>query len=478
MRRSLGKTLLPVIGLLFLPFALLAQTSDTTILTLENYIDVVLQQHPVAKQAGLQSAMAAAEMRMARGNFDPVLAGDYDEKYFDDKHYYRIADAGFRVPTFMGLTVTGGYENNEGQFLNPENTTDPLGLWSLGVEANLLQGLLIDKRRAALQQARIFQQAADNERVRLLNKILSEASMAYINWHAAYQTNQIILESIQLAENYFEFTRESFLQGDKPAIDTLEALLIVQDRRNRLQENRIEVAAAEQALENYIWYDQAPVELRENTVPDTSFNYNLQLPIFTDFSDVLNQHPEVRDKEFKLQDLEVEQRLKRDKLKPKLSVKYNPLLNTTSNELTPQYTISNYKWGIKFSLPILLRSERGGVEKVNIKIAETELDLLDKRNELKNKMQATNMKLDMLDDQLDIQQQNVINYRRMLEAERERFSYGESSVFVLNSREEKYLESRIKLVKLRAKRQQARLDYLYLTNNILEWVQGLNTGAN
>ncbi|MBK7410356.1 MAG: hypothetical protein IPJ40_21235 [Saprospirales bacterium] len=129
---------------------------DSTILTYREFIGFVWQQHPLARQAELQMDFADAALLSARGAFDPVLSSGWNEKYFDDKHYYRIFDAGFRIPTWYGLSVTGGYENTDGTYLNPENKTDQNGLWTLGVEANLLQGLLIDERRAALQQAKKY----------------------------------------------------------------------------------------------------------------------------------------------------------------------------------------------------------------------------------------------------------------------------------------------------------------------------------
>ena len=61
--------------------------SDTTVLTFLEYLEVVREEHPVAKQASLLLENAAAELLTAKGNFDPKLSSDYSQKRFDRKNY-------------------------------------------------------------------------------------------------------------------------------------------------------------------------------------------------------------------------------------------------------------------------------------------------------------------------------------------------------------------------------------------------------
>src|SRR5690606_14681930 len=143
---------------------------------------------------------------------------------------YRHAEAKLRIPTWLGMEVMAGYENNRGIYLNPESVTDDNGLWKVGLEANLLRGLLTDERRTARRQADMMAGLALNERTRLVNDVLLKAYQAYVDWQAAETALEVVRENIQRAEVYFEATRISWQQGDKPAIDTLEADLILQDQ--------------------------------------------------------------------------------------------------------------------------------------------------------------------------------------------------------------------------------------------------------
>lgn len=449
---------------LFIPIISFAQT-DTTLLTYNQFITNVLNHHPLAKQANLQPDFAAAEMQAARGQFDPQLSSNWNDKYFDKKHYYRIFQAGFRIPTRYGVDFTGGYENTEGVFLNPENKTDKYGLWSAGIEVNVLSGLLMDERRAALQQAEIFQQVATNEQQMMLNELTLSASAAYFYWQNKNATQQVVLTSVALAQTYLNATRLAFFNGDKPAIDTLEAQLIVQDRQLLLQKNAADLAKAQQQLENYLWFENIPLELQPTTIAPPLSTSDL-LPNLDDVNviQLTQNNVEVQEKLIKIAQYEVSQRLKREKLKPKLKLKYNPLLATSEEGIGPSYSITDYKWGFDFSMPLLFRTARAEVEKTELKIRATQLELEAKRNTIQNKMEANLQQQLILQNQLNLVQQNIINYQRLLEAELEKNSIGESSVFLINKRQEKLLDGQVKLLDLQTKIQLTQVEYLFLTN--------------
>jgi len=442
--------------------------SDTTILTYNEYLYSVLSQHPLAKQAELKLEAARVEMLGAKGNFDPKISSDWSQKNFDDKLYYRIFSSKLQVPTRLGIDVVAGYENTEGVFLNPENKTDNFGLWNVGIEANLLQGLLTDERRTALRQARIYQNIAVNERQIMLNEIVLSASNAYLEWQKFTEKQTIIEENIDIALTYFNNTNTSFQNGEKTAMDTLEAFILAQDAYVMLQKNETKLTKARQNIENFLWVNNLPVELQPTTRPAS-----LQNPVF-DISETINtnpdltQNPIIAEKLNKQAYFQVEQRLKREKLKPKLKAKFNPLLATSDNNIRPIYSTSDYKWGFDFSMPLLFRSARAGVQKGEIKLQEIALDIQNKSNELQNKIENSRQQQSILNEQIALQTQNNEGYRRLLEGENDKFLFGESSVFLLNKRQEKYIGGRLKLIDSQIKLQKELLDYLYFTNALIE----------
>ena len=71
-------------------------------------------------------------------------------------------------------------------------------------------------------------------------------------------------------------------------------------------------------------------------------------------------------------------------------------------------------------------------------------------------------------EQFQLYSQTAQDYNRLLSGERERFTIGESSLFLVNSRETGYINARLKLLELQVKNQQARLKWLYSLNMIGE----------
>ena len=444
----------------------LTAQSDTTILSYQFYIKNLLAEHPIARQTDLLNDLAEAEMRGAKGFFDPQLSSNWNDKFFKDKHYYRLFNSSLEIPTWAGITLKTTYENNRGEFLNAENTTSSNGLWSVGLEANILQGLVIDERRAALKQATLFQSMTFNERLSIRNYLIQAATAAYLDWQMNHAVQAVIQQSITLAEEYFEGTRIAYLNGDKPAIDTLEAFMIIQDRRALLQSNSIKLNKSRQNLENFLWSNQIPQTLNPNTVPEPLDN-----PLLSSFQqrgigEIINSHPDILSKELKRESKIIERRLKNDKLKPKLKLKYNPLLSTTEESIAPNYSLADYKWGFSFSTPLLWRKERAALDKTDLQIREIDLDLSEKRNTLQNKIEASLQNQVLLQDQLELIRQNSENYLALQVAEQEKFSYGESSVFLLNKRQEKYLDAQIKVIEVRTKYLLEILNYLYLSNDL------------
>jgi len=452
--------------MVFVNLSLVKGQSDSLIVTYKEYLENILKYHPLAKKADLRNRLADAEMLGARGNLDPLIDSDWNQKSFDDKLYYRQYQAKFTIPTTLGVAFTGGYENTEGLFLNPEDNTDEFGLWHVGIEADILQGLLVNERRTALDQARVFQDMAENQQRNMINDLIFEASEAYLYWQKNQFFRDVLLENVELSVEYFAGTRQSYLNGEKTALDTLEAFILVQDALTQLQKNDLDLIKSRQNVENFLWFNEVPLVLQDSTVAEDYDNDMLQIPSPLENTNIA-MHPIIQESMNKLSMIEIEQRLKREKLKPKLKLKFNPLLATTENDATPTYSINDYKWGLDFAMPLFFRSARADVQRGEVKILETKLDLDNKRNELQNKIENSWQQQLLYQDQIALMERNVDSYRRLLEGERIKFAYGESSVFIVNKRQEKYIDGQLKLIETNIKRQLQILKYLYFSNQLI-----------
>ncbi len=438
--------------------------AQSTILPFGEYMQQVRQNHPIGKQAELLESQANANQRVANGNFDPKLFGDYEHKTFDGKNYFRIGEGGVKVPSWFGTEFKAGYNWNNGVFLNPSDNLPTAGQAVLGGKITLLQGLLIDDRRAALKQARIFREMTEVQRQQLFNDVLFEAAKAYWDWSFAYEIFEIQKNALEFSETRLQAVVSSFEQGDKPAIDTLESKIQVQTRQLQLQEAELFFQNTRLLLSNFLWTEnEVPLELTKEMSPERlplDLSVDIPLEVITVQNDLMKFHPDLRSYQLKLSGLEIERRLKAEKLKPKLSVEYNLLAERldfqngdkiSGGENNPALLFQeNYKWGIEFSMPLFLRQARGNLQLAEVKMATTNLQLSQKRQEVKNKIEAYLQQMNLTQSQLRTTEEMTENYRLLLAAENVKFRIGESSLFLVNSREQKLIDTQIKQAKLRA----------------------------
>ncbi|MTI32975.1 TolC family protein [Xanthovirga aplysinae] len=451
-----------------MPIHLFGQDSDN-IFTPEQFIWWIDNNHPVAKKAELQLEKGDNKVKSAKGNFDPYLYGNFDQKYFDEKEYYKLLSTGLKIPTWYGMEVKAGFDQNEGKYLNPENKLPADGLWNVGVSMSLGKGLFIDKRRAILRQAQLFAQSTKAEQLKIMNDLYYQAMQQYWKWAEAWNQYQIYEEYVQLAEKRFEATKKSFLYGDKAAIDTLEAFIQYQDRLISRNESQLLYQNHTLDLSNYLWdEDNRPLEITEGLRPiDLNKSDLVEAIPYDSIHSLLFQfeetHPEMQLYDFKLGDLNWERKLKKDALKPNINLTYNALQQTMRYEGDMSFSTQNYKWGLEFSFPVFLRKQRGDLQLTNLKIREVQLSRRYKLQELRNKAKKYHNEQLNLQKQLTLYSGMVKNYNNLLEGEKEKSLEGESSLFLINSRETKLIQAKLKLVQLKTKHYKARTALFWAT---------------
>ncbi|MEO1518134.1 MAG: TolC family protein [Bacteroidota bacterium] len=437
-------------------------TASSPVFPLDSLLHWVRQQHPIWQQANLLNDQANAYLLKARGAFDPKAYGDYTQKSFDEKNYFRYGEAGVKVPTWLGVDFKLGYAWSDGIFLNPEDNLPASGQAIAGLSVPLARGMLFDQRRAQVQKARLYRNANEAERRQIINELLTDATKAYWDWAFQYQVVQVYRAALDLADNRFEMIRQSFIQGDKPAIDTLEYQIVRQDRQLQLQESLAALENSRLYLSTFLWYDDnLPLALSTAYRPqDWIDEWRVNPAQITNWlrDSLVLYHPDMMALRAKRQMLQVDERLQKENFKPQLNVNFNFLADgfdftpdkpQNGNDLN-QLLTENYKWEVQFSYPLFLRKERAGLQQVQISQLENENKTRFKRLDIRNKILGVLQQLQVMAQQLDTQADMLNNYRRLLAAENEKFRIGESSVFLLNSREQKLIESQLKQAKMQA----------------------------
>jgi len=423
--------------LLLLPFTLLAQENNPKELTYDEFLGYVKKFHPLVKTANLEVSKAQANLMMARGGFDPKIEVDFTKKQFKDKDYYSILNSSFKIPTWYGIEIKAGFDNNEGIYLNPENTVPSQGLTSLGINIPLGQGLFINQRMADLRKAKMQLQLSQSERKLQAILVLYDASLAYFNWKKSYDETKLYENYAVNAITRFKGIKSLIEQGDKPAIDSIEAGIIVKNRLLSLEDANLKLSKSKLELSNFLWLENnIPLELSEALLPEENLNATIQETLKTndlltaDFS--INNHPKINALKNKVDILNVERKLKANMLLPKIDVGYSYL---SEPSYIDNYQFEDYKIGLNFYFPLFLRKERGGLKLAKFKVQETEFALDLEKVQLSNKINAQKIEIQSLLKQKSFINDLVKDNVTMLSSEERLFSFGESSLFLINSRE-------------------------------------------
>jgi outer membrane protein TolC len=435
---------------LLLTIGAFGQSNNNKELSYNEFLGFVKKFHPMVKRANLELSKAQAELMTARGGFDPKIEVDFDKKQFKDKEYYSILDSSFKIPTWYGVELKAGFDNNEGYYLDPQNTTPNSGLSSLGISIPLGQGLLINQRMADLRKAKLQVKLSDSERKLQAIQILYDASVAYFNWKKNFS-------EVVMYENYsfnakirYQGILQLIKEGDKPAIDSVESGITLKSRLLSLEDSKLKLNKSKLELSNYLWLeDNIPLELSDELVPEAQLIANISETLKTNELQnnefLINNHPKINALTNKVDMLDVDRKLKANALLPRVNVGYTYLSEPTYFD---QFQFEDYKIGLDFYFPLFLRKERGSLKLAKFKIQETQFQLEVEKVQIQNKVKGQKVELESILKQNKLINELVNSNDLLLQSEERLFTFGESSLFLINTRENNLISAQLAKITL------------------------------
>jgi outer membrane protein TolC len=154
----------------------------------------------------------------------------------------------------------------------------------------------------------------------------------------------------------------------------------------------------------------------------------------------ITNHPKINALQSKVDIYTVDKKLKANMLLPKIDLGYSYLSEPSYFD---NYRFQDYKVGLNFYFPLFLRKERGSLKLAKFKVQDAQLELDLERVQLKNKISAQQIEIQSLLKQKGIISDLVNDYNIMLTSEERLFSFGESSIFLINSRENNLVSSQL-----------------------------------
>lgn len=430
--------------ILFFAYSGFSQEKQT-VFSYAEYLGYVKKYHPNVRQANLQITKAEAQLMEARGAFDPKIEVDFDQKDYADKKYYSIMSSSFKIPTWYGIEVKAGFDQNTGIYLNPQEYIPSEGLATVGVQIPLGRGLLINERMANLRMAKMNLNLTRQERKLNAIAVLYDASIAYFNWKRQFNELKIYSEFTQIAQKRVKAMQSLIEAGDRPAIDSIEAVTVLKTRLINLEDATYKLEKAKLELSNFLWLENdVPIELQDILIPEPELTGTISQTIATDqltaIAELPQNHPKIDALKTKIAMLQVERKLKSNALLPQIDLGYYYLSEPASFD---QYDFGNYKIGLNVNFPLFLRKERAGQRLSTLKISDATFDLQLEKVVLVNQIKAQQLEIAAVKKQLAIFQGLIADHTKLLQSEERLFILGESSLFLINNRENNLVSAQL-----------------------------------
>lgn len=444
---------------------LLGQIDSSTVMSPEVFLHLVKTNHPMVRKANIKVEIADRKFSAEIGNFDPVISSDLSQKYFEQSEYYKLFGAEMKIPAWFGIEVYSGFDLNAGDYLNPERSLPENGLLYAGVSIPVGRDLFIDYRMFEFKKADLYVEASTFERQLLLNELLLDASMAYWNWYKAYNAMQIYEAAFQTASERYLAVKNSALAGDRPFIDTVEAGIHMQNRYLGFINSKTDFENKGKLVSTFLWADGfIPLEMSDQIFPVHFESTTLNEPAFLSIKEkdsLLTHHPKMLMIQNKMDYLTLEKKYRQEQLKPQLDLKYNFIAEPINGTGASTVSWNNYTWGFEFSSPLFYQQQRNELKETKLKMEDILMTESMLQTELAlNQFTAKNNWQNSA-DQVVVWQTVAQHYTDLFQAEFQLFSMGESSLFMVNSREMDMINSKLKLIEYTAQNQISEIYHYY-----------------
>ncbi len=416
-------------------------------LSLDDVLTSSNAHYPKIKSALAKQDEAAARSQEARGAFDLRLDGD--AKLRGSGFYDGDYAAGRLVKPFAPFNgeVYTGYRNGQNDFpiYDEELRTRNGGEVNVGVIFSLLRNREIDDRRFKLQDAGFEQKLASVNL--LLTRLTAQlkAQHAYAEWLAAGRILNVYQDLLVLAQKRQNNLMSRIKAGDAPQIMATENEQNLVKRKALLNEARRDFIKRSNDL-SLFWRDdegtprvpsvkELPKKFPKIPVPSEDV-------IEKDIAKIIETRPELKVIQVNMQQQRNRLSLGENNLLPKVDLGVEVAKDQGGGlaRLDGTETIGL----IKFSVPLQRNLGQGQTAAAKAQLRQLENEQKLTTDTIRAEMHNLSTDLKLNNENLALSNQEVGLAEKMQNAELQMLSNGTSNIFLVNSREEKTAEARVK----------------------------------
>ncbi len=422
--------------------------------------------YPLIEAAQRDVQVAEAELQTARGAFDPGLRLRTDGAPLG---YYQggRADLAVEAPTpWWGATFFGGYRVSFGKFADYDGKleTNQYGELRAGVQVPMWRNGPIDRRRANISRAELGRGVAGMGLVQQRVEALRLGSLRYWDWSAAGQRFRVAQALLTLATVRDEQMAVRVQRGELPAIERTDNRRALLQRRGLTvqAERAMQQAAIELSL--YLRGDDgAPLLIGlgrlpgELPRPPAAGIDQSPVRIDRDIEWALQHRPEVERLRLQREQLRVERDWAKNQMAPGIDAQMAVSQDFGAGLASREPTV--LEGSLVIDIPTLNRAARGRVAAAQASMQRVDAQLRLQRDRVGTEVRDMLSALSAAAERVRMAAEELRTSREVEAAERERFALGDSTLFVVNLREQATFDAALREIDALADFQRALATY-------------------
>ena len=457
--------------------ALNAQSARTEPLTISEVLARIELTHPLLRATGVERTQARAKILKALGAWEPTVKNITEAARYQTWNflsYIRENTGGFNdtkleVGHPWGFRVHGGIRNGFGDASNNHlhaKIPDVLLFYPqqqmiIGGSARLLRGFIINEENAEFQKAELAGPQAEIYIAQKRQDLYLAGAIQYWDWQVAVKQAEVRKQNLAVAEDRFTQVEGQGKAGKIALLDVVEMGQEVQRRREAAIAAQRQVEYEQYALSLFLWEGGEPVTPRPEWAPE--FQGETPLPTEEDIAaakvSAKEDRPEVRDLYIKAKMNNIDLKLAKNYLLPKLDFK-GGRMDAAADWLMGV----GYDFKVEFAMPLLQREGRGKVMYAEADQQQYVLQQLYTEQRVGVDVDNWFSAIVRARDRVRAATESYRLAKTLEEGERTRFHLGATNILFVNLREQNAVEAAYELYR-------AQYDYVLARGGLL-WARG------
>lgn len=420
-------------------------------LSLKGFVSKIDANFPKLLSADAERRLSIAKVLEKSGAFDPVLT--------HVSEYLRVQDIftpgkpkdAIHNEARVDLLSRSGMKVFAGARINPNDTKTPFvptgnaGEYYGGISIPLLRGRVQNEKNISELQAKLSQPMAQQIYLAARMEVLIKAAGIYWEWLGAKSRLLVARNLVSLAEERVAQVRQRVQDGDAAMLEIAESEQEVERRRAGLVKAERDLQKASIQMSVYMWrQDLTPEPVPGlDSIPPLSPQPQ---PVTAEMAEnarkiAIAQRPELKrigvERKIVLNELS----LARNQLLPAVDVYALQGADTGKNGIGPVV-----RGGVNMSIPLRQRTAKGQILAAETKLQKLNYDEAAERQRIVAEVDDVISAINTSVDKFSALEREVAKAKAVENGEKQRFSAGDSTLFLVNQRERITAEAEQRLI--------------------------------